>query len=65
MVVMEFSCVPVPDIGEGRAADQKQDSGNGEDAFHGEAPYFYESLKPACILDFFLFIVNRLNASSY
>ena len=40
MVVMELSCVPVPDIGEGRAADQEQDGGNGEDAFHGGAPLF-------------------------
>ena len=36
MIVMELSCIPVPDIGEGRAADQEQDGGNGEDAFHGE-----------------------------
>lgn len=38
MIMMELSCVPVPDISKGRAADQKQYGCKSKHAFHGEAP---------------------------
>lgn len=37
MIMMELSGIPVPDISKGRAADQEQDSGKSEYAFHGGA----------------------------
>ena len=36
--MMELSGVPVPDIGQGRAADQEQYGCKSKYAFHGEAP---------------------------
>ena len=39
MVMMELSCVPIPDIGEGSAADQEQDGRDGKYSFHDRRPF--------------------------
>ena len=44
MIMMELSCVPVPDIGQGRAADQEQYGCKSKYAFHVE----YSSAKTSC-----------------